>query len=476
MALAIGAMRCTNSWDVPPHLLVALGALSIAEFSRHGRLNWRVAGSVAWQLALLFILGWSVLYRPFWASYGTYYNSIALWKGARTPLWAYLVVHGLFLFAIASYLVRRAVGRGDGQRPDPILRRLWLTIRYRASLARLRGAAQIAGVRNLPVSRLAWAGVAVFVLLVILFLIPGRADPDLASETGFGYKSWAVFALGLLLAVLGLLLLFRARVSPTERLWAWLVLLGLAMTLGVEVIVLQGDIGRMNTVFKFYMQVWLMWGVAAAAALAWLIPRFSRHSVGRRTWLGVLATLIFLAALYPPLATRAKISDRFDRGLGPSLDGWAYMTTSTYSDPAGQTYELKWDLEAIQWLLDNVLGTPTILEGQVPEYRWGARYSINTGLPTVLGWNWHQRQQRAAADEQDVWKRAEDVADIYNTTNPEAARILLDKYSVRYVIVGPLERVYYTVEGLAKFDRMEADGTLQVVYRNEGVTIYTVVE
>jgi len=152
------------------------------------------------------------------------------------------------------------------------------------------------------------------------------------------------------------------------------------------------------------------------------------------------------------------------------------MTTSTYSDPAGQTYELKWDLEAIQWLLDNVLGTPTILEGQVPEYRWGARYSINTGLPTVLGWNWHQRQQRAAADEQDVWKRAEDVADIYNTTNPEAATILLDKYSVRYVIVGPLERVYYTVEGLAKFDRMEADGTLQVVYRNEGVTIYTVVE
>jgi len=228
-------------------------------------------------------------------------------------------------------------------------------------------------------------------------------------------------------------------------------------------------------VFKFYMQVWLIWGVAAAAALAWLIPRL-RQSAGRTVWLSILVILIGLTALYPPLATRAKVQDRFDPSLGPSLDGWDYMTTSRYGDPAGQSYELKWDREAIQWLLDNVVGTPTILEGQVPEYRWGARYSINTGLPTVLGWNWHQRQQRAAVDEQDVWKRAEDVADIYNTTNPEAARVLLDKYDVRYVVVGPMERVYYTPEGLAKFDQMAAGGTLQEVYRNEGVTIYTVVQ
>jgi len=479
MALAIGAMRCTNSWDVPPHLLVALGALSIAEYSRRGRLDWRLAGSVAWQFVLVFILGWSLLYRPFWASYGSYYDSVARWEGARTPLWAYLIVHGLFLFAIGSYLVARAAGWGSGRRADPLLRRMWLTARYRASHARLRGAAQIARVRNLPVSRWAWVGLAALIVATIACLVPGRSDPSLSGEAGFGYKSWAVFGLGLPLAALGLLLLFRARVSPTERLWAWLALLGLAMTLGVEVIVLEGDIGRMNTVFKFYLQVWLMWGVTAAATLAWIIPRLGRsggRTAGQTAWLAILAVLVFLTAMYPPLATRAKITDRFDRGLGPGLDGWAYMTTATYGDPQGGSYELKWDGEAIQWLLDNVVGTPVILEGQVGEYRWGARYSINTGLPTVLGWNWHQRQQRAAAGEDDVWKRADDVADIYNTTNPEAAAVLLRKYDVQYVIVGPLERLYYTPEGLAKFDRMEADGMLMVVYRSEGVTIYTVVD
>ena len=88
------------------------------------------------------------------------------------------------------------------------------------------------------------------------------------------------------------------------------------MSLGVEVIVIQGDIGRMNTVFKFYLQVWLLWGVAAAAALAWVIPQMRRWGYGRFLWFGLLGVLLFCAALYPPLATSARMRDRFDPELG----------------------------------------------------------------------------------------------------------------------------------------------------------------
>ena len=226
-----------------------------------------------------------------------------------------------------------------------------------------------------------------------------------------------------------------------------------------------------------------MWGVAAAAALAWpvlwpgtgLAPRLQQWRQGRGVWLGILAVLLFCAALYPPLATSAKLRDRFDPNLGPSLDGWAYMSTARYSDPNGQAYDLKWDLEAIRWMLDNVVGSPVILEGHTPEYRWGGRYSINTGLPAVLGWNWHQRQQRAAANDQEVWKRADDVAAIYNTPDVDLAELLLAKYGVRYVVVGPLERTYYDAMGLEKFERMVGEGTLRLVFRNEGVIIYEVV-
>ena len=106
-------------------------------------------------------------------------------------------------------------------------------------------------------------------------------------------------------------------------------------------------------------------------------------------------------------------------------------------DPNGGAYDLKWDLEAIRWLLDNVVGSPVILEGHAPEYRWGGRYSINTGLPTVLGWNWHQRQQRAAADDQEVWNRVGEISTIYNTLDWDQAESLLDKYNVRYIVVAP---------------------------------------
>jgi YYY domain-containing protein len=481
-ALVIGAMRCTNTWDVPPHLLLALGALAIAELGTGERIVWRSLATVAWQLALLLVLSWSVLYRPFWTHYGSYYNSIGLWTGARTPLWAYLVVYGLFLFGIVSYLIDRSfggrlAGPGEGQRPDPFIRRLWLSMRYGRQSSRLGRAARIAVVRDLPVSRLIWAVLAVLLAVELFLLWPGRVDAELAARGEFAYEGFAVLGLGLPIALLGLLLLTRPRISPGERLWAYVVLLGLAMSLGVEVIVLQGDIGRMNTVFKFYLQVWLMWAVAAAAGLAWLMPRLRRWRYGRTAWTVVLIILLACAALYPPLATSAKIRDRFDPALGPGLDGWAYMSTSVYRDWAGPQYDLKWDQQAIYWLLDNVQGSPAIVEGQVPEYRWGARYSINTGLPTILGWNWHQRQQRASAGDQQVWDRAADVTAIYSNTHTIAQVMdLLHKYDVRYVIVGPLEHAYYPPEGLAKFDQMVAEGLLRVAYRNEGVTIYEVVK
>jgi YYY domain-containing protein len=480
-SLTIGAMRTTNTWDVPPHLLVVLGALVIAEFADRGRFSWRLVWAVAWQLGLVFVLGWLVLYWPFWANYGAFYNSIALWTGTRTPVWAYLVVHGLFLFGIVSYLAARVFGRWDDLRPDPLLHRVQLTFRHWAKRRRLRDAARIVGVQRVPVGPLIWIVLVFVILLEVFFLTTGlisftRADPGALEADAYAYRGLSVLALGLPIALIGLLLLFRPRLSPTERFWTYLVLLGLAMSLGVEVIVLQGDIGRMNTVFKFYLQVWLMWGVAAAAALAWMLPRMQRWRLGKGLWLGTLAVLLMFAALYPPLATPAKVRDRFDTSLGPGLDGWAYMTTANYWDPNGQRYDLKWDLEAIRWFLDNVVGSPVILEGHAPEYRWGARYSINTGLPTVLGWNWHQRQQRAAANDQEVWTRADDVARIYNEPIPALIEPMLEKYNVRYIVVGPLEQAYYEAEGLEKFEQMVREGTLQAVFRNDGVTIYEVVK
>jgi hypothetical protein len=105
--------------------------------------------------------------------------------------------------------------------------------------------------------------------------------------------------------------------------------------------------------------------------------------------------------------------------------------------------DLEEDYEAIQWLQENVEGSPVIVEANTPEYRWGSRYTIYTGLPGVLGWRWHQSQQRVAADGDSVNERLFDITDFYLSHDLAQATQFLAKYNVRYVIVGQLERTYY---------------------------------
>src|SRR5262249_27434832 len=118
--------------------------------------------------------------------------------------------------------------------------------------------------------------------------------------------------------------------------------------------------------------------------------------------------------LYPIFATRAKISDRFVPASPPGLNGMDYMNAATYYD-RDKPLPLKFDRDAIDWLRENVDGSPVILEGNAPLYHWGSRISIYTGLPTVIGWDWHQKQQRSIIDGAIIDRRIDTVRDIYNT-------------------------------------------------------------
>jgi hypothetical protein len=165
----------------------------------------------------------------------------------------------------------------------------------------------------------------------------------------------------------------------------------------------------------------------------------------------------------------------------------AYMAVAPHgefgdaADPETSVwFNLKGDYEMIHWLQDHVQGSPTIIEAQLTEYRWGSRISIYTGLPTVLGWNWHQRQQRNLNLLNNmVWNRGNNVYAFYTTTDIGTAWNLIRFYDIEYIIVGTLERIQYldfrtTSEGfkqglspgLAKFDRMVELGLLKVAYEN----------
>ncbi len=117
---------------------------------------------------------------------------------------------------------------------------------------------------------------------------------------------------------------------------------------------------------------------------------------------------------------------------------------------------------------------PTIVEANTPEYRWGNRYTIYTGLPGVVGWNWHQRQQRAINPPEWVTDRVEDINNFYSMPDLDFAKEFLNKYHIDYIVVGQLEKAIYPALGLEKF-ASENNSLWKSVYRSEDTVIYEVI-
>ena len=273
---------------------------------------------------------------------------------------------------------------------------------------------------------------------------------------------------------MGVFLLFRANQPDIKRLLILLSLIGWGLTLIVELVVLKGDIGRMNTVFKFYLQAWTLLSITSTSFLFLLLRAviLEWRRKWKSIWLIGLSLLLVGVLLFPVTAIIDKISDRMANEISLTLDGMAYMQSAKYSE-RDSSMDLSQDYQGILWMQQNVKGTPVIVEANVPEYRWGNRYTIYTGLPGVIGWNWHQRQQRAILPSNWVTDRIDEVQKFYQSTNIEEAKSFIEKYQIKYIIVGQLEKIVYPGLGLDKFKSM--DGILlNSVFQLEDTTIYKV--
>jgi YYY domain-containing protein len=239
-----------------------------------------------------------------------------------------------------------------------------------------------------------------------------------------------------------------------------LALMGLLLTVAPEFVYLQDVfMTRMNTIFKFYFQAWVLWSLAGAWQLTvWLQPikGAMKQTVGRRIAAAVALLMIAAGLIYTVLAIPARAREQ---GVPWTLDGAAWLQHSYPEDAA-----------AIAWLNDNIEGTPVIVEAPGDQHRayvYEGRISAFTGLPAVLGWGGHQLQWRGNYDESGA--READLSILMTTLNHTEAARILERYNVGYIYVGPLERQRYPEEALAKFAEM-----FPTVYDQNGVTIYQV--
>ncbi|MBI1856239.1 MAG: hypothetical protein HYR93_10310, partial [Chloroflexi bacterium] len=385
-----------------------------------------IVGSIVLLTALSF-----VLYEPYRASYFQSYSALDSWTASQTPIWSYLTHWGVFLFIIVAWMTWET--------------HEWMASTPVSSLNKLR-----------PYQLLIEANVAI-VLAALLY---------------FAYRGMQIGWVALPLAAWAGVLMLRPNMPDVKRFVLFLIGTSMLITIVVELVVVRGDIGRMNTVFKFYLQAWALLSISAAAAFAWLLPDVRKWLPGWRNFFQAGATFVLAGAALTTISSAVdKVSDRMAGGVPFTLDSITYMQYAQYAD-FGATMDLSQDYRAIRWMQDNVKGSPVIVEANTTEYKWGTRYTIYTGLPGVVGWSWHQRQQRTLTP-QLVTGRIDEIASFYTTQDAQAARGFLKKYNVKYVIVGQLERLEYPGLGLAKFEQFNGQ-FWSSVYRDGDTVIYQV--
>ncbi len=230
-----------------------------------------------------------------------------------------------------------------------------------------------------------------------------------------------------------------------------LVLTGTALTLVPEFFYLIDQFGwRMNTIFKFYFEAWIVWSLAAAfgSIILWksIQMRAGRFIFGFAWFISIAAGLAYPSFALPETTNNFRPSRL-------TLDGLDYFNSSRSGEAA-----------AIDWLKNAPYGT--IVEAVGGSYSEFERVSVQTGFPTVLGWPGHESQWRGGGEEMGT--REGDVQTLYRSMSWEEAREILQRYGIRYIFIGSLERSSLRVAE----EKFAAN--LPIVFQNDTVTIYAV--
>ena len=492
--LLLGTMASVNLWELPTYFGLAVLALLISQFRRMGRVS-------LWLTGLLTAAYGAVAYATFWPFFSQYTSPAIGGVGLvrePDPTRTWLLIWGFLGFVLVSWLLYAAArparvgydGFGREMRPSGIERWLSMALRFFGRLPRFLYLHRLL-VRRASLGYL--LGSTMLLAFVPLALL-------------LGWLGYGVLALCLVPLAIGFLLLWRRGrgADGGSQLAALLAVTGLAILAGTQLIYLKdflqgGEWYRMNTLFKFFSQVWVLWGVAAAIAL----PRFWNGVVSRRAeresevevddgdalavlgparrpllgWQSGWAIVLFLLLL-PSLAfivfgTAARLDNRFP-GWRPdfgTLNGLAFMEQGVYQWPdANNPIELGYDLAAIEWILDNVQGNAVIVESaQVDYYRAaGTRVASMTGLSGLRGM--HEGEQRYG---DQVGARDGLHHEFWSTPDWQRTQDLIDQLDVTFIYVGQLERHQHP-EGTRKMEEMAAADLLVPLYENDRTVIYGV--
>jgi YYY domain-containing protein len=216
--------------------------------------------------------------------------------------------------------------------------------------------------------------------------------------------------------------------STERRISALFVVMAAFLMMIVELFFL---IDRMNTIFKGYMAVWILSAISTMLLL-FFVGQLVWSSSGKKTryaFVSVIAFFVSLQVVGAVLNIYATVNLQRVPTRFYTLNGTAFLP---------ELPQAREDAQVVAWLNENVSGMATILEAHGDAYREFTRISMNTGIPTVLGWEHHTRQR--GLTDQALLERKRAIRAIYSSDDLEITKNLLVAYKIDFIVIGQLER------------------------------------
>lgn len=200
---------------------------------------------------------------------------------------------------------------------------------------------------------------------------------------------------------------------------------------------------RANTMFKFTYQAFVLFAILMSYAVVRMIVSWKARSGIRRFGI-VMLVLLLCTVGYFPTAVKLWLGDVTNVNGYQGSDATAFLET-----------DFTQDAEAVHWLLENVKGSPVVLEADGESYSPCDVVSAVTGLPTVMGWYTHEWLWRN--NPADLNQRVADVRTIYTSENTDEVKALIKKYHISYIFIGSNEYARYGTVNTAVLEQL---GTL----------------
>lgn len=450
--VAIGGLVFLNTWDGPIYwvvLVAAEGLRRVMSSDEHRLTWWDFAMTIGFGLLVALIA--VIAYLPFLIGFRSQAGGIIPNLMHPTLFRQYFIMFGPLLLLIGGFLATE-IWRGRQQR----------TLNWSLGLT-------VAG------------GIIGAILLLVLMLvvvfsisptIQHEVETLVAQQGGLGVVLPQLLGKRLThivtsLVLLGTLAVVVARLFPnTEKIKSdepvgypkatgfALILIAAAagLTLIPEFIYLRDVFGaRINTVFKFYYQAWVMFSIASAYGVYTIMSEVQwprPNGAVRAAFGGILTFVLITGLMYPVYGFYGRAIVEQNRHVQP-VENWSAITLDGRPDNLPSGY-----FDALMCLA-NIVGSSddaVVVEASRDTYNSSyGRAGAFLGLPTVINWEGHQRQWRGGTYTSVAGSRRADVDRLYTDLRWEIAEDIINQYNIDYVVYGSTEIAQHSAGGEEKF-------------------------